>query len=596
MIIDALSRLYDRLNADGTVPPPGFSNEKIGLAIVLDRKGRPTGIEPLLTAGPKKRATAMHVPQGARRTSNVKANFLWGSTAFTLGLRTDPTGEPEPSHRNETDVFRALHVNLLKTARDPGLRAVLAYCQKHLDNSNTKVPVDPELLNRNAVFKVQTETGWTFAHETAEAQEIWRRQANDGETLSGTCLATGREDANIVRLHPVIKNILGAPISGAMLVSFNMKAFESQGHKQGENAPLSEEAAFRYGTSLNHLLSRENGLRLVVGDTTIVYWADAEADRENARRAETLIAKLLNPPAKADPAVPAMWELVEGLAKEDTRRQALDGLDAETRFHVLAMTPNMSRITVRLHVDTSVGHLAATLADHWLDLKLENQPADRALPLWLLAAEARPTHGKQAVPKPITTALISAALRGTRYPPALTNWLLTRLRSDQTLTRTRLAMLKAAMQRAARLSGEKEDNLMTLDATSTNTAYLLGRLFAVFTYAETAVANRKTPLTRNWMTTASSSPRRAFGVLLTGFRANLTRLGSGEGRKRGSLMRADKIAGEILALIPGPGQLPRHLTPEDQTRFHIGYYHQDTALYTKAETPETDTPSGKDAR
>ena len=130
---------------------------------------------------------------------------------------------------------------------------------------------------------------------------------------------------------------------------------------------------------------------------------------------------------------------------------------------------------------------------------------------------------------------------------------------------------------------------MTLDTTTTNTAYLLGRLLAVFAYAENAVAKRQGPLTSQWMPTASSAPRRAFGTLTKAFRNNITRLGSGPGRNRPSQIRADRVAGEIIALIPAPGDLPMFLTTDDQARFFIGYYHQKQALYTKAGTPETTT-------
>ena len=35
------------------------------------------------------------------------------------------------------------------------------------------------------------------------------------------------------------------------LISFNDNAYESYGHEQGDNAPISEAAAFKYTTALN---------------------------------------------------------------------------------------------------------------------------------------------------------------------------------------------------------------------------------------------------------------------------------------------------------------------------------------------------------
>ena len=53
----------------------------------------------------------------------------------------------------------------------------------------------------------------------------------------------------VQRLHPKIKGVRGAQSSGASLVSFNLDAFESFGRRQGNNAPISEQAAFAYTTT-----------------------------------------------------------------------------------------------------------------------------------------------------------------------------------------------------------------------------------------------------------------------------------------------------------------------------------------------------------
>ena len=57
---------------------------------------------------------------------------------------------------------------------------------------------------------------------------------------------------------------------------------------------MSEQAAFAYTTVLNHLLRRSehNRQRLQIGDTSIVFWAEA-ADAQEAEQAELLLADLL---------------------------------------------------------------------------------------------------------------------------------------------------------------------------------------------------------------------------------------------------------------------------------------------------------------
>jgi CRISPR-associated protein Csd1 len=81
-----------------------------------------------------------------------------------------------------------------------------------------------------------------------------------------------------VRLHTAIKGVWGAQSSGANIVSFNLRAFESYGkeQKQGENAPVSKRAAFAYTTALNHLLGKDSTQRIQVGDASTVFWASEE--------------------------------------------------------------------------------------------------------------------------------------------------------------------------------------------------------------------------------------------------------------------------------------------------------------------------------
>ena len=54
------------------------------------------------------------------------------------------------------------------------------------------------------------------------------------------------ETQPIARLHPAIKGVWGAQTSGANIVSFNQRAFESYGKegRQGENAPVGEATVF----------------------------------------------------------------------------------------------------------------------------------------------------------------------------------------------------------------------------------------------------------------------------------------------------------------------------------------------------------------
>ena len=72
--------------------------------------------------------------------------------------------------------------------------------------------------------------------------------------------------------HMKIQGVKGAQPSGGVLVSFNESADESYGHdgEKGGNAPVSERAAFAYGTALNMLLA-DRRHKKIIADTTVVY-------------------------------------------------------------------------------------------------------------------------------------------------------------------------------------------------------------------------------------------------------------------------------------------------------------------------------------
>ena len=598
MILESLTKLYDRLAAAGDVPQFGFSKEGISFAIVITRDGRVTGIESIRTlVNGKPRSATMYVPQPVVRRMNVSSNFLWDNSAYLFGITgSKTTGEPVPVKRGEHETFKRFHREMLADTQDPELQAVLEYCKRWKPVNYDGLAADPAILTTNIGFKLEGSPAGAMIHQVPEAREKWERHLADTHGTPGPCLATGMTNEPVARLHPSFKAIPGAPATGAALVSFNERAFESQGHKQGENAPVSETAAFKYGTALKLLLNHESEHRIRIRDATIVYWADGEASPDAARAAETMTSRLLQPPARESDEVEETRELIRELLEKGEISKAPSGYDDTTPVHVLVLYGNRGRLGVRFQTALPIGELALNVANHWNDLHLAEEPLKRGIPMWRLIGETAPAKQPKNTLPNLPGQLAAAILSGTAYPVTLSQQILTRFRNDRTMTPLRIAALKAALRRTERLNpnNPKEDHLVTLDTTTTNTAYLLGRLLAVFAYAEKAVAKRQGPLTSQWMPTASSAPRRAFGTLMKAFRNNITRLGSGDGRNRRSQIRADRVAGEIIALIPAPGDLPMFLTTDDQTRFFIGYYHQDKALYTKAETAETPTNEEND--
>lgn len=124
---------------------------------------------------------------------------------------------------------------------------------------------------------------------------------------------------------------------------------------------------------------------------------------------------------------------------------------------------------------------------------------------------------------------------------------------------------------------------MALDETADDAAYLLGRLFGAYVYAEKSYQERGAGLRQKYLGAASATPARIFPVLMRGYEHNLAALRKAGGHKAGSGVKADRAVAAIIALLPGDGDLPATLPLEEQGRFFIGFYHQISAFYTKAE-------------
>ena len=89
MILQSLTRLYDRLLGSGTsdIARFGYSQEKISFEIILSASGSVVAVNDLRdTSGKKPLPRSLSVPQPAKRTVNIRPNFLWDKTSYTLGV------------------------------------------------------------------------------------------------------------------------------------------------------------------------------------------------------------------------------------------------------------------------------------------------------------------------------------------------------------------------------------------------------------------------------------------------------------------------------------------------------------------------------
>jgi len=584
MILQALNEYYGRLAKQHLVPLYGFSQEKVSYVLLLSAEGKLLDVQDIRsTSGKKAAPVSLIVPQPEKRTAGIKSNFLWDKTGYVLGVSAKASVRTAQEHQ----AFKDWHRQCFAGSDDPGLQAVLAFLEHWTAEQFLPPLFSEEMLDANIVFRLEGEQ--QYVHERPAAVQLRAQLLAAADAQVGRCLVTG-QSAPLARLHPVIKGVNGAQSSGASIVSFNLESFSSYDKNQGENAPVSEAAAFGYTTVLNHLLRRDehNRQRLQVGDTTVVFWAIA-ATPEESTSAEVLFADLLEPPAE-DQSEAAKLHTALALVAAGKPLETLDPqLHEATKLYVLGLAPNASRLSVRFWITGSLGQFARVLAQHYQDLHLEPTPWALEPPLWRLLYATAPSRAGKAKAEDISPQLAGemarAILTGSRYPRSLLSNLLMRMRSDGDLSGVRVALCKAVLARDLRFKGLDKEIPVSLDKESTNPGYRLGRLFAVLESIQRSALNEVNASIRDrYYGAASATPASVFPMLLRNTQNHLSKLRK---NKPGLAVTMEREIGDILEGLEG--NFPKVLSMENQGCFSIGYYHQ-AHTRKKRDTADTNEP------
>lgn len=443
-VLASLTSHYGRLECRRDVPPFGFTRERIAFSLVLSADGEPVACDDLrLSADGRDRGggQSITVPRSFKR-SGIKPRpfFLWDNSHFVLGLGSPPEGTEPSAHPARAGAFREWHERLLDGTEDPGLLAVLRFLRSWTPRRFQRAPFSPALLDRALIFRLIDDVGSSgrprFVHDRPAARAAWEPYAIESDRPKAMCLVTG-QIAPIARLHPPIKNVWGAPTTGTSLLSFHQSAFRSYGKVQGDNAPVSETVAFQYGAALNALLAPGSRSKLRIGDTTMVFWADAAVHGEAAaRRIEALVSMLLAPTGPPNPTSHQMgfpefrrsWKWLDDPA---TAQAATLGIEPGIRVSILGLTPNGPRLSVRFWQEVTAGALITRLMVHWHDLRIEPPawkiPPSPAALLYAMARQGR----SGTFPQQLAGDLMRAILTGDRYPLTLLAAALQRLRAGE---------------------------------------------------------------------------------------------------------------------------------------------------------------------
>lgn len=307
MVLNELYNLYHLLVSRGvSLPRMGWSMQKVSFRVVITPQGRLVRIEnaqEIVPRGPKKKPTLapreMMLPGEAKPSgSGINPCFLWDNAAYLLGC--------EAVKPRALEYFSELKKKYLQVEPAVNCSAFSAVC-RFLENwqpaNCAELFCDKTLYKGNGVFRLVGED--VDVHEEPQVVQWWDSMGNHtwrgcpgkDDEESGICLITGQSGPVALLHEPPIKGVENAQTSGAKLVSFNCKSFESYGKEQSANSPVSPFAAFAYTNALNYLLSRSDR-RLRIGDATTVFWTDAPV--EQAEALDFLALNSIVPPPPQD--------------------------------------------------------------------------------------------------------------------------------------------------------------------------------------------------------------------------------------------------------------------------------------------------------
>lgn len=574
MILQALVSYYEALAQKGEIARPGWGSVKVSFALELDGDGTLVRVLPLSSQsadGKKSVPRTMELPAPVKRSSGISPNFLWDGAAYLLGI--DSKGKPERA-KDCFDAAKDLHLSLLAQSDDPFSKAVCGFFSRWRPDEAARSPLLAEYLDdilkgANLVFLYAGE----FPGENTELRRVWQTYYDgdaDGDKMR--CLVTGEETVP-EKVHPAIKNVMGAQSSGAALVSFNADAFCSYGREQNLNAPVGKYAAFAYTTALNTLLADRDHVRHF-GDTTVVFWAEGAEPAYQTVFAGLLDGggdKLTNEELKG-----CMDDLAHG---RQSRWQDVP-LHPENRFYILGLSPNAARLSVRFFLQGSFGDFASNVEKHYQDISVSsssqfNQDINSLQRLVFETIKYDKTkfpdeNMKKVMPQ-MAGDVLRAILSGQAYPATLYQQTQLRIRAEHDVTRGRAGIIKACLTRMKNNEKYREALTVELNEQTRYQPYVLGRLFSVLEGLQQAAnPDIKATIKDKYFTSAGATPAVVFPTLLNLGEKHLRKL---DGGKR--VYWAKQITA-LTGLITET--YPAHHSLYEQGVFQLGYYHQTEAL------------------
>ena len=245
----------------------------------------------------------------------------------------------------------------------------------------------------------------------------------------------------------------------------------------------------------------------------------------------------------------------------------------EKKFYVLGLSPNGGRISVRFFYENTFGNMLKHVNEHNERLMIAGR-SKKPISLRNLLSQTVNPNANDKTPSPVMTGEVMRAIfEGTRYPMSLINGLAIRIRAEREIPQAKAAAIKAYFLRNSSQSIPKEVLTVVLNEKSTNTPYVLGRLFSLLeTVQETSAKNLNRTIKDSYFTSASTTPALIFPKLIELYMKHLKKL------DKGRQVYYDRQVTELLSMIDG---YPKRFTSDEKWAFILGYYQQREKRFAK---------------
>lgn len=591
MLIKGLCDYYDILREKGEVLPDGYSIVPVKYKVSLTEQGEIDEIvscqEEVQVSGKKPKLVPkdMVMPKRTEKPG-IDANIIEHRPLYIFGLNfsndgfttEDNTNKAKKSHQD----FVTKNLAFIEGIDSPVVNAYRKFIENWRPEEETEnrylLDLGKNYSNSGFAFFLSGEPD-KMLHEDSQLREQWEKyyeEKGDGEEEQyvAQCAITG-EEAPIARIHGKIRGVSGGLATGNVLISYKNPSENSYGNEQSYNSNISQGAMRKYTEALNYLLKGRDH-KITIDDITVIFWAMSK----DSGYEDNVMAMLMGQPEGQDGI--KTEEMIKDLLSRGsqlgiTEREVEDkfnDIDENVDFYIAGLKPNSSRLSVKFILRKRYGDILMNIARFQGEIQVK-EPL-KVVPLyWIKGEMVSPKSSNEKVNPDLMTKLFEAVMYNNRFPVALLETLIRRVKTDKYINDTRAGLIKAYLNR-----NEKEEIKLALDYENRNQAYLCGRLFAVLEWLQKrALGDLNTTIKDKYFASAAAKPATVFPKLLTLAQAHIKKL-DGERNK----VYYNKLIGQIINEIND--EFPITLSLVDQGKFIIGYYQQNQDFFVKKEDRE----------